>query len=109
MIAAGVVPISIGTDIGGSIRIPALFNGVFGFKPTGGRISQEGILFPSKTGFSTGALMSFTCPGPFAKSARDCAEFFNVMCRNGDQPGLSYLTAPTPFRREMMTQIVDHP
>ncbi len=41
-VATGLVPIAIGADGGGSIRIPSALNGVFGIKPTWGRVSREG-------------------------------------------------------------------
>ncbi|WP_456481073.1 amidase [Oceanithermus sp.] len=42
-LARGLVPLAVGTDTGGSVRIPAAFNGLVGFKPTNGRISTEGV------------------------------------------------------------------
>lgn len=45
VVAADLVPVSIGTDTGGSIRIPAAFNGVVGYKATRGRYSMRGV-FP---------------------------------------------------------------
>jgi len=42
-VAAGLVPVAIGTDTGGSIRIPAAFNGVLGYKATRGRYSMQGV------------------------------------------------------------------
>lgn len=48
LVAARGSPIGIGTDIGGSIRIPAHFCGVFGFKPTPGRITCQGLTIPSR-------------------------------------------------------------
>ena len=41
-VATGLVPMAIGADGGGSIRIPAALNGVFGIKPTWGRVSRFG-------------------------------------------------------------------
>jgi fatty acid amide hydrolase len=49
IIAARGAPLGIGSDIGGSIRIPAHFCGVFGFKPTPGRLTRQGVTIPSLT------------------------------------------------------------
>ena len=43
MVASKCVPFSIGTDMGGSIRFPAAFCGVYGFKPTNGRTTSYGV------------------------------------------------------------------
>ena len=42
LVSSRCVPMAIGTDLGGSVRIPSEFNGVFGFKPTPHRISNIG-------------------------------------------------------------------
>jgi aspartyl-tRNA(Asn)/glutamyl-tRNA(Gln) amidotransferase subunit A len=63
-VAAGMVPLSVGSDNGGSIRIPAALCGVVGLKPTHGRVSLEGI-FPR--------LYSLDHAGPLTRSVTDCA------------------------------------
>jgi aspartyl-tRNA(Asn)/glutamyl-tRNA(Gln) amidotransferase subunit A len=63
-VAAGLVPLSIGSDNGGSIRIPAALCGIVGLKPTHGRVSLEGV-FPR--------LYSFDHPGPLTRSVEDSA------------------------------------
>ncbi len=61
-VAAGLVPVSIGTDTGGSVRIPAAFNGIVGYKATRGRYDMSGV-FPL-----AGSLDSL---GPLCRSVQD--------------------------------------
>ena len=69
VLAAGMSPLGTGSDIGGSIRIPASASGVVGFKPPYGRNPQGGM-------FS----LDFYChEGPMARSVADCARLQNVM------------------------------
>lgn len=60
----------IGTDIGGSIRIPAHFNGIFGFKPTPGRLSNHGIRAP-RLNDQLGETNIRATAGPMARCADD--------------------------------------
>ena len=64
-VALGMVDMAIGSDTGGSVRIPAAFNGVVGFKPTQCRVPRTGA-YP----------LSFTldCVGPLARSVQACAD-----------------------------------
>ncbi len=61
-VAAGLVPVAIGTDTGGSIRIPAAFNGIVGYKATRGRYSMKGV-FPLAT--------SLDSLGPLCRTVQD--------------------------------------
>jgi aspartyl-tRNA(Asn)/glutamyl-tRNA(Gln) amidotransferase subunit A len=69
-VAVGLCPVALGADGGGSIRIPACFNGVFGLKPTFGRIPLAG------HGLSAGS--SVVHLGPIAASAHDLALFIEL-------------------------------
>ncbi|MEA5550291.1 AtzE family amidohydrolase [Anabaena cylindrica UHCC 0172] len=69
-VAGGLVPLTLGSDTNGSIRVPAALCGVFGFKPTYGRLSRAGVkLFSS----------SLDHIGHFATSVRDIATIFDVL------------------------------
>ena len=48
-ISLGLVPLAVGTDTGGSVRIPAAFQGLFSLKPTNGLLPTEGLVFLSRT------------------------------------------------------------
>ncbi|MBI3731963.1 MAG: amidase [Chloroflexi bacterium] len=68
-VAAGLGPLAVGTDGGGSIRIPASFNGIFGLKPSFGRVAA----YPP----SAVAMLSHT--GPMTRTVRDAALMLGAM------------------------------
>lgn len=75
-VAEGTSAVSIGSDTGGSVRIPAALNGVVGFKPTAKRVPLDGA-FPLS--------YSLDSVGPLAGSVRDCAYADAIMA--GEEPG----------------------
>jgi aspartyl-tRNA(Asn)/glutamyl-tRNA(Gln) amidotransferase subunit A len=82
-VADGMCEIAIGTDTGGSTRIPAAFCGTVGFKPTASRVPREGVV-----------PLSFTLDsiGPLAHSVADCARADAVLAGEPAQP-----LAPRPL------------
>jgi len=69
-LAAGMVPAALGSDTGGSIRIPAAFRGITGLKPTGGLVPTKGV-FPLAP--------SLDQAGPMARDSRDCALLIDAL------------------------------
>lgn len=75
-VAGGIVPISIGSDTGDSVRKPASYSGLVGFKPTWGRISRYG-LFPFATSMDHVAY--------FSRNVFDSAYLLNVLAGRDDK------------------------
>ncbi|MEE4340745.1 amidase [Pseudomonas alliivorans] len=70
-VAAGIVPIAMGTDTAGSIRIPAAFNGLVGFRSTSRRYSRDGV-FP--------LAITLDSVGPLTRSVRDVLVIDDLLC-----------------------------
>ncbi len=85
-VASGFAPWAIGTDTGGSVRLPASWCGLSGLKTTIGRVSTHGIL-PLAPSLDT--------PGPMARSVEDAALLFTVM-QGADPLDPRTLSAPPP-------------
>jgi aspartyl-tRNA(Asn)/glutamyl-tRNA(Gln) amidotransferase subunit A len=92
-VATGVAPLSIGCDGGGSIRIPAALCGVFGLKPTYGRVPQTGHGLPFAT--------SVVHIGPIGTGAHDLAMFLEHA--SGVDPGDAASAVAPPMTYEMFT------
>ncbi|MGQ9872730.1 AtzE family amidohydrolase [Leptodesmis sp.] len=84
-VAAGMVPFSLGSDTNGSIRVPAALCGIFGLKPTYGRLSRAGT-YPF-----VGSLDHL---GPFTRSVRDLALIFDLL--QGHDPADPVCTTRPP-------------
>jgi aspartyl-tRNA(Asn)/glutamyl-tRNA(Gln) amidotransferase subunit A len=86
-VSAGLVSAALGTDTGGSVRVPAALCGIAGLKVTHGRISLRGV-YPLSPSIDT--------VGPLARSVSDCAAVYEAMA--GDDP-LDPWSVPQPVER----------
>ncbi|MCJ2055484.1 AtzE family amidohydrolase [Methylobacterium sp. J-048] len=86
-LAAGLVPLTLGSDTNGSIRVPSAFCGCFGLKPTYGRISRAGS-FPF-----VGSLDHL---GPMARSVTDLALAYDAMQRPDSEDPVATTRTPEP-------------
>ncbi|RMF89984.1 MAG: amidase [Nitrospinota bacterium] len=94
-VAAGLGPLALGTDGGGSIRIPSSFCGIFGLKPSFGRVPQ----YPA--GWGEG----LSHAGPMTRTVRDAALMLNVMARPDDRDRFSLPADGTDYLQALDTGI----
>ncbi|KPY84345.1 amidase [Pseudomonas syringae pv. tagetis] len=79
-VAAGIVPIAMGTDTAGSIRVPAAFNGLVGFRSTSRRYSRDGV-FP--------LALTLDSIGPLTRSVRDALVIDDLLCARSKPSSLT--------------------
>lgn len=89
-LAAGMVALECGSDIGGSIRVPAAFCGVFGLKPSFGLVPSEGHAFPG----TDGAGVELAVVGPMARHAIDLDIALRVLAGPGSMDGVAWHADP---------------
>ena len=96
-VAARLVPGGLGTDTGGSIRLPSAFCGIVGLKPTQGRVSRHGVM---------GLSFSLDNIGPMTRTVRDCARMTDVLAGHDPldttsarlpPPNCEALRSPPPY------------
>jgi len=92
-VAAGMVPVALGTDTGGSVRQPAGFCGVVGIKPGYGRISRYGVIAFASSADQVGVL---------AANVRDTADVLEVLAGKDVHDSTS-LEAPVPAYSQQFT------
>lgn len=107
-LAAGMTPLELGSDIGGSIRVPAAFCGVYGHKPTYGLVPQRGHAPPGLDG----GPIALAVVGPMARSAADLDLALGVVAGPEPHDAKGYsLNLPPPRHAELADHrvlIVDH-
>lgn len=86
-VAARLVPCAIGSDTGGSVRIPAAFNGIVGYKTSTGRIDATGLVPLAR---------SYDTIGPLARSVEDCV-LLDMVLRGA---------VTTPVRRRELSSLI---
>ncbi|MCA1326087.1 amidase [Herbaspirillum sp. alder98] len=99
-IAAGLSALELGTDIGGSIRVPAHFTGIYGHKPTFGLVYNGG------TGAPAGklALRDLTVAGPLARSAEDLELALKILLNRDPLASKAWRAELPPARHGSLDQ-----
>ena len=96
LVAAGFVPMCLGSDTGGSIRIPASFCGITGLKPTYGRVSRRGVL---------PLAFSLDHVGPLGTCVEDCALTMNVIAGPDERDASCAKIAVSNFNLEISADL----
>jgi len=91
-VAAGETILALGTDTGGSIRLPAAYCGVVGIKPTYGRVSRYGVISYASSLDQVGAI---------GRSVQDCAMLLNVICGHDSQDTTSAAVKKPDFLKAL--------
>jgi amidase len=97
-VAARMTPLEVGSDIGGSIRVPASFCGVFGHKPSYGLVSQHG----HSVGGQACAPAIFNVVGPLARSSADLELALDILSAPDELEGWGLAKQSRPARHQKL-------
>jgi amidase len=104
-VASGMSPLDIGSDIGGSVRNPAHFCGIFSLKPTDYRVPFSGHIPPPPGSKGRGLLRYFLTPGPLARSVADLGLALTIIGgpddREWEVPPVPWTPSPCQGLREL--------
>ena len=104
-VASGMSPLDIGSDIGGSVRSPAHFCGIFGLKPSDYRVPFTGHIPPPPGIKGRGLLRYFLTPGPLARSVEDLRLALTIIAgpdeREWEVPPMPLAPAPERDLRDL--------
>ena len=111
-LAAGYVPLELGTDIGGSLRTPAAFCGVYAHKPTWNVVPMRGTAPPGTPMLSTTTAVDLAVAGPMARSAGDLMLSLDIIAGPDEVDAIGYsLRLPVP-RHDRLSEfrvfVLDH-
>ena len=101
-LASGYVALELGSDINGSIRVPAHFCGVFGHKPSTGLVPIHGHVPPRSPSMAADSTVGLGVVGPLARTASDLDLALGVLAGPDDADGLGYRLALPPPRHERL-------
>ena len=91
-LAAGLLPLASGSDLGGSLRNPANFNNIVALRPTAGLVPSAPIALP---------FLGFSVKGPMARSVRDVAFLLSAMAGADPRDPATYPSDPSVFARPL--------
>ncbi len=97
-LAAGFVPLELGTDIGGSLRVPAHCCGVFAHKPSFELVPMRGVAPPGAPALHTGPRVDFAVVGPMARCAADLSLALDVLAGPDELQATAYRLVLPPAR-----------
>ena len=95
-VASNMVPWALGTDTGGSVRLPASFCGIVGLKPTYGLVSRYGVIAYASSLDQVGVL---------TKDVRDCATLLNVIAGHDEMDSTSIDTGAKDYTKSLQKDI----